>query len=272
LDYFDPRQKSVAKILTFHFYFRLPYRNVAVHFCYDNPTIRPALHLLALVASKQTRLRFRAHFGSAVECRYALAAFGIPKEVLPFESHGRFTCESIDNFLRERKKIEEEYRWEREGRIDYPSMRDIVLGRGRPYQDFPGNKLLAQIIDGRREEYQMVDRFGKICISIEIAKQIEEAGARFLTREKETGGWVKADDNVIREKVSGGFRTKKRCLDKPSASFPLVPENVSSTDSNSHAKPDTNGPYSKVRSAFEDLFDLGGHKNKRQKQETKQRE
>jgi hypothetical protein len=153
-----------------------------------------------------------------------------------------------------------------EGRIDYPLMRDILLGRGKPYQEYPGNKMLAQVIEARKEEYQNVDRFAKICISIEIGKQMEEAEHRFLTRDKETGGWMEADEGVIREKISGGFRTKKRVPHKASAGLPLVPDQIESNITHDFA--DTNGTYSKVRGVFEGIFDLGGHDNKRQRQET----
>jgi hypothetical protein len=50
----------------------LPYRNVAIHYCYNNPTIRPAMHLLQLVAGKENRVRFRTHFGKFFPCLDAL--------------------------------------------------------------------------------------------------------------------------------------------------------------------------------------------------------
>ena len=41
----------------------LPYRNAAVHYCYNNPAVRPALNMLQIIAGKQNRLRFRTHYG-----------------------------------------------------------------------------------------------------------------------------------------------------------------------------------------------------------------
>lgn len=42
----------------------LPYRLSASHYCYDDERMRGAIALLQLVVGRNTRLRFRAHFGT----------------------------------------------------------------------------------------------------------------------------------------------------------------------------------------------------------------
>jgi hypothetical protein len=46
----------------------LPFRNVAVHYCYDSASLRPAMTLYQLVVSGNIRLRFRAHYGELNFC------------------------------------------------------------------------------------------------------------------------------------------------------------------------------------------------------------
>ena len=41
----------------------MPFRMVAMHYCYDDPRIRPAMSLLHHVIGRSGRVRFRAHFG-----------------------------------------------------------------------------------------------------------------------------------------------------------------------------------------------------------------
>jgi hypothetical protein len=52
----------------------LPYRIVGLHCCYDDSRLRPALTLIQMVYARQTRLRFRTHFGTCVR------SFVVPPE------------------------------------------------------------------------------------------------------------------------------------------------------------------------------------------------
>lgn len=219
------------------------------------------------VAGKDTRLRFRTHCGSHVECMYALLAFGIPTNKLPFDNQGRFTNNYMDEFLRKRRQIEEEYRQSCVGRTDYPSRRDVLMGRGKPYQEYPGNLLLSDMIEGRKEEYQRVDRFQKICISIEIANMMKEQGSRFLARDKETDGWVEADESVVREKISSAFRTtsKRHNTNYLSSKMGLAPK--SDENASPHSLSDDSYPQS-IRKAAEGSQDTNEQRQKRQKFES----
>jgi hypothetical protein len=48
----------------------VPFRNVAVHYCYDSASLRPAMTLYQLVVSGNIRLRFRAHYGKLSTCYF----------------------------------------------------------------------------------------------------------------------------------------------------------------------------------------------------------
>lgn len=41
----------------------LPFRMAAMHYCYDDPMIRPALTAVQHVIGRSGRIRFRAHYG-----------------------------------------------------------------------------------------------------------------------------------------------------------------------------------------------------------------
>ena len=41
----------------------LPFRMAAMHFCYDDPIMRPALYAVQHVIGRSGRIRFRAHYG-----------------------------------------------------------------------------------------------------------------------------------------------------------------------------------------------------------------
>jgi hypothetical protein len=41
----------------------LPMRHAAVHYCFDSPSLQPAMSVFKLLASGNVRMRFRSHFG-----------------------------------------------------------------------------------------------------------------------------------------------------------------------------------------------------------------
>jgi hypothetical protein len=119
-------------------------------------------------------------------------------------------------YLSNRKDVEEKRarvtaKPKAEGRIDHPRSADVVLGRGRPFQEFPGNVRLAFLIEQQRQVYQALDRLNKTALSLEIVKLVKNTGGRFLKRcEDDIGGWIEVADDVARDKVSHGFRTKTK--------------------------------------------------------------
>lgn len=50
----------------------LPFRMTGMHFCYSDEKLKPAMSLIQLVVGRQTRLRFRTHFGTALEVNFTL--------------------------------------------------------------------------------------------------------------------------------------------------------------------------------------------------------
>jgi hypothetical protein len=91
-----------------------------------------------------------------------------------------------------------------------PKPQDVLLGRGRPFQEFPGNMALNDALDNHREAYkQATSRRGKTNLSQKILQDIQRKGGHFL---KQQGGdhWVVVTDLVAREKIAHGFRMPRK--------------------------------------------------------------
>ena len=85
-----------------------------------------------------------------------------------------------------------------------------MLGRGKPFQEYPGNVRLAILVDRYRERYMEAGRCDKAIISQHLVDQIKNADGRFLKKLTSDGNWVEVSDEVARDKVGHGFRTKPR--------------------------------------------------------------
>ena len=78
--------------------------------------------------------------GSHVECQYILKTFGIPVNFFPLDVHGNNVLDHYVKYLAERRRIEKEQQIAQEfaskgqKEIVEPTNKDILLGRGRPYQ------------------------------------------------------------------------------------------------------------------------------------------
>lgn len=74
-----------------------------------------------------------------MECRFSLMRFGIPNHILPLDENGNLKKGLMEAFVLKRRAIDKARDKENGDRIDYPEQHDVLHGRGRPYQDFPGS-------------------------------------------------------------------------------------------------------------------------------------
>lgn len=177
--------------------------------------------------------------GSHLETKYILASFGIPVFDLAISIDEETNIKMNDDYItdQQRKDSTMEEIWFDSREADrtrvalYPSNKDVLLGRGKPYQEYVGNLYLASLVDQRREQYHHVaDRFEKTCIAMGIVKTIEQSGGHFLQRTEE--GWVPVPVFVAREKVSHCFRTKTTRSTSISPKQSLAPSDTFSAQSN----------------------------------------
>ena len=197
-----------------HILSAIPVRTCGFHVCYNNKLIRSFLSFLHVVTPNERKLRERVHFGSHLEVEYTLRTFGIDLRDLETDASAEtFGDEYFEKFLETRRMIEaenkrgDEEREKQTGVILYPSPMDVLCGRGRPYQDFPGNIRVSEMVDEQVPTYlKASERTAKTLIAIGIVKRVQEVGGRFLTRQKD--GWKIADEKVARGKISQALRVR----------------------------------------------------------------
>ena len=162
-----------------------------------------------------------------------MTTYGIGKESLPVDDNGNIGNDWLLSYLKSRKQEEDEAEAKAKEifSIQYPLSTDVLLGRGRPFQEFAGNIRLAEIIEEHREIYQQSKRkFDKTDISNRILKIIKTSNGRFLKKDDaDEGAWVEVSDEMARQKISHCFRSKAKKRWPAPAS---VPSDVMSVDSN----------------------------------------
>ena len=96
-----------------------------------------------------------------------------------------------------------------------PTSRDVLCGRGRPFQFHEGNLRLAALVDQHRARYiEAGSMYGKKnIICEEIVDFVSKSGGRFMKHKNSNDlneGWEIVSADVARDKVSHSFRTTKR--------------------------------------------------------------
>ena len=92
-----------------------------------------------------------------------------------------------------------------------PLPNDILLGRGKPTQNRPGNVRYRDLLDKYVGKYNKGENGTKVFVSANIVRIVKEEGGRFL-KELEDGGWVEVDEATARAKVSDAFRARRRAF------------------------------------------------------------
>jgi hypothetical protein len=152
--------------------------------------------------------------GTEIENDYKLMSFGIPSNGLlqrvdkgDLSIYEQYIQTSRDRDQRVDKEEEEEEA--RTGVIPYPNPKDVLIGRGKPYRDLPGNVVWDVAIQGAFERYRACStQFEKTCISMDVVKSVQDTGSRFLERDQD--GWKLLDDVVSRKKTAVAFRNRAR--------------------------------------------------------------
>jgi hypothetical protein len=94
--------------------------------------------------------------------------------------------------------------------IDDPLPNDVLLGRGKPIQQRPGNIRFREMLEKHMDKYGQQSKMGeKNKVSACIVHMVKEEGGRFL-KELKDGGWVEVDEATARAKVSHSFRARIR--------------------------------------------------------------
>mmetsp|Transcript_24573 Transcript_24573/g.68494 ORF Transcript_24573/g.68494 Transcript_24573/m.68494 type:complete len:362 (-) Transcript_24573:269-1354(-) len=243
----------------------LPIRYAVLHSCSTDSTLMRASALILLAFERSTRVRYRSHFGTHQECLYHLLSFGVPPQSFPVNQHGEIMKESfqrkaerfIANEVHSPRTIariaceqgenkEDDRSTEEVAGIDFPTSLDVVLGKGRPFQDWPGNIELTNLIDTHyRPIYAQKgsDQRAKYAVTIDVIRHIHSTGGRFLRRvpaslDEASGAqasrmpventaslpslWEVVDDKAARLKISHLLRAKARNSSNSMATKPAT--------------------------------------------------
>lgn len=95
-------------------------------------------------------------------------------------------------------------------RVDNVRQHDIIFGRGKGYQNHPGNQRMREIIDKYKIQYHSMRKLEKRRLVERVYKEITEDGAKFLKNVDGENAWVVVDAQVAMQKVSHTLRCRKR--------------------------------------------------------------
>jgi hypothetical protein len=150
-----------------------------------------------------------------------LAGFGIPQWILPVDENGNLKVADFARRLDDQRRAQADeklvQRMSRANCIDYPSPRDVLMGKGKPYQDFSGNLRLWELIEDNRRLHQTSAKVNKTVLTHTIVNLVHQEKGRFLKRDEssssggglQVGCWQEVDDVTARKKVSHAFRSKQ---------------------------------------------------------------
>ncbi|CAJ1955763.1 unnamed protein product [Cylindrotheca closterium] len=207
----------------------------------NNSFLGPIVNTLPLYS----KVRSRFHVGSIIEIQYALRGHGIPTDTLPvdmngnirediclawFYNHQREQAENNCSIVRAPGSTKEDKalfssslrtaqtrqvaRGNRHVPFDVnpsakPTEADILLGRGRVAQSWPGNSNFRRFLEKHSAEYDMLPRNERKRRTIELTQELGTKGIRFF-EETESGEWAKIECSEARKKVSQLLRTLRK--------------------------------------------------------------
>ncbi|CAJ1947099.1 unnamed protein product [Cylindrotheca closterium] len=204
-------------------------KNVAIH--------KNVIETFIKALPSYARVRTKLHYGSALEIRYSLQSHGIPMDTYPIDSNGNIRQDMIDSSCLKHYGIDaSNYRvnpsfdlvpnnavtgvipptpassqQNRMGHIALlePKPTDVLLGRGKPLHNHPGNIQLRAMIEECQEEYDAIGRLEKRQMIQNIKRACHSKGTRFLKQYgKRT--WVLANSAEADEKIRQRFRSGRK--------------------------------------------------------------
>ena len=94
-------------------------------------------------------------------------------------------------------------------RVDKLRNNDILFGRGKGYQNHPGNRRMREIIEKYKRDYHSLKRSAKRKMVEAVYNEITSDGSRFLKKLDNEDGFVMVDAPVALQKVSHTLRCRK---------------------------------------------------------------
>jgi hypothetical protein len=102
------------------------------------------------------------------------------------------------------------------------TMDDVLFGREKKIVNHPGNTRFRQLVDMYISSYDAAPRNEKVTITKFIIDQVHLSSGRFLKR-ADAGGWVEVSEEVAHDKISHGFRNRRKYLASSKKAGPCGP-------------------------------------------------
>ena len=149
--------------------------------------------------------------GSYTEWMYKLMCYGIPHNLIPLTSEYKLKIKNHLDYLEMRMIAENPMNGSDGSKIkmiDLPSNNDVLLGKGKPIQEYRGNQKLSLLVDTLVEQYDTKSKSEKTAMAAEIVHKVKASKGRFLS--KDSGIWTEVSDDMARDKVSHMFRHQRQ--------------------------------------------------------------
>jgi uncharacterized protein (DUF1330 family) len=91
-----------------------------------------------------------------------------------------------------------------------PYSKDILVGRGPRIKNHIGNERYRELLQSKYELYDYVSLIKKKEIAMEVVREIQAAGGRFLVPHENC--WVETNNETARNKVSIAFRDVRKSI------------------------------------------------------------
>ena len=118
------------------------------------------------------------------------------------------------------------------GALTQPLETDVLLGRGKPFQEHPGNRLMHQLANEVKEAYRRAPRPAKRVIATKIYHILKKKGSRFLKRDENysSRAWIEVTPEIAIEKLCHVLRHRSRIGGKKSPKSTKSPQSTQSED------------------------------------------
>ena len=136
-----------------------------------------------------------------MELKYTLLSFGIPADTLPIDSKGNIKYDLFAQHVKERRMLETKIKEQMaiNNHIACPTDIDVLLGRGRPFQEYVGNLRLNRIVDTYFPSYNTMTRSEKTRTVGKVIGLFHQSGGRFLRRLPTTSTFTSTESNILND-------------------------------------------------------------------------
>lgn len=120
--------------------------------------------------------------------------------------------EPIENYLEIRQWQEAAMAQRKECNMIWcPGPTDVLLGRGKPYQEYLGNRIMNEyIVEELARNREAENPIESMVIVDRVLKTLKSRNVRFLKRLSESDGWFVASEAAARDKVYFALRVQVR--------------------------------------------------------------